>query len=67
MNTKNSCLGWHLPSFIHCDSEVAHDFKDFRTFYSIFFNCNFLLGFFSCGLGKTFVFNWEYDPICAIK
>ena len=26
MNTKNNCLGRHLPLFKHCKSEVALDF-----------------------------------------
>ena len=69
MSTENNCLGSHLPSFKHCNSDVALDFEDFRIFYSVFLFCNFKkLGIFSCGLGKKdTIFNWEYDPIMDMK
>ena len=67
MTRKNKCLGWHLSSFKHCNYEVAIDLKNIRIFYSCLF-CNFELGIFSCGFGKEdTIFNWEYDPILAIK
>ena len=64
MNRKNNCLG-----FKHCNSEVAHDFKYFNIFYLVFFLfCNFQLGFFLLWIRKKdTIFNWEYDPILAIK
>ena len=58
---------------MHCkydySSEVAHDFKDFRIFYSIFFifvtyNWEF---FHDDWEKKDIIFNWECDQILAIK
>ena len=71
MNTKNNCSrwqlpsGWQLPSFKHRNSEEALDFEHLRNLYSFLY---FQLGIFSCELGKKEdIFNWEYDPILAIK
>ena len=54
MNIKNHCLRWHLPSFKHCHSEVALDFKNFRIFINNFFFhfFNFQLGFFFLWIGN---------------
>jgi hypothetical protein len=49
MNAKNHCLGWHLQTFNHHNSEEALIFKDFRICDSIFLFCNFQLGIFPCG------------------
>jgi hypothetical protein len=45
---NNRCLGWHLQTFKHCNSEEALIFKDFRNFYSIYF---------------FVTFNWELFPV----
>ena len=38
MNKRNNCLGLHLPSFKHCNSEGALDFEDLKKNLFIFFH-----------------------------
>ena len=69
MDTNNYCLGWQLKSFKHNISDVVHvsnileNFVKFLNFVT--FNWEFPV---MCDLGKKdTIFNWEYDPISAIK
>ena len=67
INSKNYCLGWHLPSYKSFNSEVVFHFKDFRIFYSIFYFVTFSWEFFPWNWEKMYYFQLGIWPNISFK